>query len=122
MEKVVMSENELAQHWGVNLKTLQRWRSEGRGPRYLKLSKKVVYPLVEIRTFEANALYASTSERVGVVTRPCSRKFQLLSGKEIGSGSQVNIIAWPGFKLALRTGEYFCRCLSHIAELANFTL
>ena len=32
MEKVVLSENELAQHWGVSPKTLQRWRSEGRGP------------------------------------------------------------------------------------------
>jgi transposase-like protein len=39
MEKYVLSENELAERWGVNPKTLQRWRSEGRGPHYLKLSK-----------------------------------------------------------------------------------
>ena len=34
-----------------------------RGPRFLKLSKKVVYPLEQIKTFESKALYASTSER-----------------------------------------------------------
>ena len=70
MEKVVMSENELAQHWGVSPKTLQRWRSEGRGPRYLKLSKRVVYPLVEIRTFESNALYACDRRSEFVLFRP----------------------------------------------------
>ena len=80
MEKMVMSENELAQHWGVSPKTLQRWRSEGRGPRYLKLSKRVTYPLVEIRAFESNALYASTSDRAGVVTPPPSSN--LLTAKD----------------------------------------
>lgn len=43
MTKLNMSENELAQKWGISPKTLQRWRSEGRGPRYLKLSKKSSY-------------------------------------------------------------------------------
>ncbi len=33
MEKLVLSERELSAHWGVNVKTLQRWRAEGRGPR-----------------------------------------------------------------------------------------
>ncbi len=40
-DRRVLNENELAQRWGVSPKTLQRWRSEGRGPRYLKLSKRV---------------------------------------------------------------------------------
>lgn len=87
MEKVVMSENELAQHWGVSPKTLQRWRSEGRGPRYLKLSKRVVYPLVEIRTFESNALYASTSERARVVMPP--PRSNLLTGKEASAATSL---------------------------------
>src|ERR1700693_4638502 len=69
-ERRVLSENELAQRWGVSPKTLQRWRSEGRGPRYLKLSKRVTYPLVEIRTYEYSALHESTSERANVHTTP----------------------------------------------------
>ena len=48
----------------MSLKTLQRWRREGRGSQYLKLSKRVAYPLQEIKSFESNALYASTSKRV----------------------------------------------------------
>ena len=40
-DRRVLNENELAQRWGISPKTLQRWRSEGRGPKYLKLSKRV---------------------------------------------------------------------------------
>lgn len=67
MTKLNMSENELAQKWGISPKTLQRWRSEGRGPRYLKLSKRVIYPIDEIQKFESHSLYASTSERASDV-------------------------------------------------------
>lgn len=45
MQQIAINENELATRWGVSPKTLQRRRSEGRGPRYLKLSKRVSYPL-----------------------------------------------------------------------------
>ena len=37
MQQIAIKENELATRWGVSPKTLQCWRSEGRGPRYLKL-------------------------------------------------------------------------------------
>ena len=63
-DRRVLNENELAQRWGVSPKTLQRWRSEGRGPRYLKLSKRVSYPLEAILDFEYSALHESTAERV----------------------------------------------------------
>lgn len=63
-ERRVLSETELAQRWGVSPKTLQRWRTEGRGPKYLKLSKRVTYPLDAITEYERSALHVSTSERV----------------------------------------------------------
>ncbi len=62
-DRRVLNENELAQRWGVSPKTLQRRRSEGRGPRYLKLSKRVSYPLEAILDFEYSALHESTAER-----------------------------------------------------------
>ncbi len=31
MKKVAINEQELAERWGLSPKTLQRWRSEGRG-------------------------------------------------------------------------------------------
>ena len=61
-----INENELAQRWGVSPKTLQRWRSEGRGPRYLKLSKRVGYPVESVIEFERGALHDSTFERATV--------------------------------------------------------
>ena len=63
-ERRVLSETELAHRWGVSPKTLQRWRTEGRGPKYLKLSKRVTYPLELIAEYERSALHAATSERV----------------------------------------------------------
>ena len=65
-DRRVLNENELAQRWGISPKTLQRWRSEGRGPRYLKLSKRVGYPVDAILEFEREALHDSTSERAAV--------------------------------------------------------
>jgi len=62
-DRRVLNENELAQRWGISPKTLQRWRCEGRGPKYLKLSKRVSYPLETVIDFETNALHDSTSER-----------------------------------------------------------
>ena len=62
-DRRVLNENALAQRWGISPKTLQRWRSEGRGPKYLKLSKRVSYPLDAVIDFETNALHDSTSER-----------------------------------------------------------
>jgi predicted DNA-binding transcriptional regulator AlpA len=63
-DRRVLSETELAHRWGVSPKTLQRWRTEGRGPKYLKLSKRVTYPLDAITEYEHCALHISTSERV----------------------------------------------------------
>ena len=46
------TETDLARRWNVSIKTLQRWRSEERGPPYIKLSKAIRYPVDEIVTYE----------------------------------------------------------------------
>lgn len=46
------TETELAQRWAISTKTLQRWRCENRGPRYIKLSKAVRYRLADILDYE----------------------------------------------------------------------
>lgn len=50
--RLVLNENELAERWGMSPKTLQRWRTEQRGPAYLKLSKRVGYPIEDILAYE----------------------------------------------------------------------
>jgi predicted site-specific integrase-resolvase len=52
MQKMMLNEVELAERWNLSPKTLQRWRSEGRGPRFMKMSRRVVYPMDEVLEFE----------------------------------------------------------------------
>jgi predicted DNA-binding transcriptional regulator AlpA len=87
MQKIAINENELAQRWGISPKTLQRWRSEGRGPRYLKLSKRVAYPVDEILKFEKRALYESTSERSCHVA--VSPDTKLVTAKEVATATNL---------------------------------
>ena len=47
-----LNEIELAARWGMNPKTLQRWRTLNVGPEYLKLGKKVMYPLADVEDYE----------------------------------------------------------------------
>lgn len=74
MQKMMMNETELAARWNLSPKTLQRWRSEGRGPRYMKMSKRVVYPIDEIFDFESRALHSATWARATDVVFPDGSK------------------------------------------------
>ena len=62
----LLSEADLALRWGMSPKTLQRWRMQGRGPHYLKLSKRVNYPLNAVIAFENCVQHVSTSQRATV--------------------------------------------------------
>ena len=87
MQKIAINEMELAQRWGISPKTLQRWRSEGRGPKYLKLSKRVTYPLDEILDFEHRALHEATWLRGSdVVVTPHAK---LYSAREVAAATSL---------------------------------
>jgi len=59
----VLTEADLASRWSMSPRTLQRWRMEGRGPHYLKLGKRVSYPLNAVIAFENCVQHVSTSQR-----------------------------------------------------------
>lgn len=42
---------------------LERWRSEGIGPKFLKLYGRVIYRQVDIEEFEESCLATSTSTK-----------------------------------------------------------
>ena len=65
-----LNQKELARRWGLSIRTLERWRVEGRGPRFCKLGHKVSYPLREIEAYETHCLHVSTRERVTGVGEP----------------------------------------------------
>ena len=101
MQKIAMNEIELAKRWGISPKTLQRWRSEGRGPRYLKLSKRVAYPVDEILHFEARALHESTWQKASDVVPPGDTKF--VSVREVAAALSlpIYVLADPRMRKSL---------------------
>lgn len=54
----VISTKELARRWDgyIAYGTIENWRQEGRGPKFIKLGKektsRIVYKLVEVKRFE----------------------------------------------------------------------
>ena len=62
-ERSHLNEMELAKRWEMSHRTLQRWRMDGRGPTYLKLGKRVVYPMSVILEYERRIEHISTSQR-----------------------------------------------------------
>jgi hypothetical protein len=51
----------LATRWRVSPRTLEQWRWQGRGPRFLKIGGRVVYRLADVEAFEAASLHANTT-------------------------------------------------------------
>ena len=45
-----LNQGQLAERWGVSEATLERWRSEGIGPVFLKLQGRVLYRIEDIET------------------------------------------------------------------------
>ena len=57
-----LTREEAAKYLGLGLRTLDNWRSQGRGPWYLKLGSRVIYALQELDVFKAANLRQSTAE------------------------------------------------------------
>ena len=57
------SEKYLARRWGRSHRTLERWRSEGRGPAFHKIEGRILYRHSDVDAFEA-------SHRRNVITTP----------------------------------------------------
>jgi hypothetical protein len=64
MEIVHFNQRQLAARWRISEATLERWRSAGLGPKFLKLCGRVLYRQVDIETYEESCLATSTSSRV----------------------------------------------------------
>lgn len=56
MEDVMLTETELAKRWKLTKRTLQLWRREGKGPKFVNLSEsekaKIRYRLADVVAYE----------------------------------------------------------------------
>ncbi|WP_288132448.1 helix-turn-helix domain-containing protein [Accumulibacter sp.] len=59
-----LNQRQLADRWDVSEASLERWRTAGIGPVYLKLQGRVLYRVEDIEAYEAASRHRSTSERV----------------------------------------------------------
>lgn len=64
-----LCQKELARRWNLSHRTLERWRSRGGGPRFLKLNGRCLYRIEDIEAFEKDRIRASTAAPVAAVTR-----------------------------------------------------
>lgn len=97
MEKAYLTEVELALRWDLSPKTLQRWRTDGRGPHFLKFSKCVRYPIEEIMIFENQSMRDSTSSRPNDIYATYGG--DLLSMKQIAQATGLPLYIFSNMKI-----------------------
>ena len=57
-----LTQRDLANRWHVSEACLERWRSQGKGPVFVRLPGRVLYRLEDVEAFEQESLRASTSQ------------------------------------------------------------
>lgn len=60
MDTKHLGQKQLADRWSISEASLERWRSEGIGPKFLKLCGRVLYRQVDVEAFEESFLSTST--------------------------------------------------------------
>lgn len=56
MDITHLNQQDVARRWRISPRTLERWRWQGAGPRFLKIGGRVVYRLQDVEAFEAEKL------------------------------------------------------------------
>ena len=74
LQRHCLNQKELARHWGISHRTLERWRYCDQGPAFLKLGGRVLYRLADIEAFEQTQLQRALKiteavERIGHAPR-----------------------------------------------------
>jgi hypothetical protein len=59
-----LSPKELSEFWGIDVKTLQKWRSLQMGPAYIKIGHLVHYPIADIQNYQQNNRYRGTGAKI----------------------------------------------------------
>jgi hypothetical protein len=63
-EQTYLTQAELLERWRGAIKhvgTLANWRNAGRGPEYVKIERKVLYPLKSVEEYERANLHRPLS-------------------------------------------------------------
>ncbi len=64
LKKIMLTEEDLSEYWGIKRYTLRKWRTSGDGPIYLKIGGRVMYPRKAIQEYEQTRTFRSTSSKI----------------------------------------------------------
>ena len=56
------TEKSLAKRWGIDFKTLQKWRGQGIGPPYIKIGIAVRYSPESVKKYEEEHMHMTRSK------------------------------------------------------------
>ncbi|CAG1020895.1 hypothetical protein MTYM_00612 [Methylococcales bacterium] len=65
MEVTHLTQKQLAARWSISDASLERWRCDGIGPKFLKIQGHVRYRLVDIEEYEESCLLTVTVKKAG---------------------------------------------------------
>lgn len=59
-----LTPQDLSNHWSnsISVMTLANWRSRGRGPQYVKVGGRVLYPAAKVAEWEEHNMAAGTGQ------------------------------------------------------------
>jgi predicted DNA-binding transcriptional regulator AlpA len=78
-----LTETELATRWSMTTKTLYRWRTQNRGPKYMKLGKRILYPITAVESYE-NQIMVDVEAVTSIWSHDSSgKRFRLLIPRSI---------------------------------------
>lgn len=60
-----LSSAELAKRWNLHIVTLANWRAQKRGPAFVKLGTRVLYPLDGVKKYEQENMRLAPSNDNG---------------------------------------------------------
>lgn len=61
MERINLTPDEVAARLRTTRNSLANWRVRGYGPQFIKVGRRVLYPLVEVQKFERDQLRRNTA-------------------------------------------------------------
>lgn len=60
---LLLSTKALSGRWQVKAQTLQKWRSDNVGPKYIKIGGRVMYRIEDVIQYEQERYFHGTSSR-----------------------------------------------------------
>lgn len=61
MDNINLTPEEVAKRLRTSVAVLSNWRIKGTGPKFIKIGRKVLYPLAQLESFEAAQLRSNTA-------------------------------------------------------------